>query len=85
MLRVDDIFSQIGNASVFSTLDLRSGFWQVPMAPHARKYTAFTVDNQHYQFTKMVFGLSGAPSTFVRLMQAVSKGVCNTVVYGMMF
>ena len=82
MPRMDDVFSQIGNASVFSTLDLRSGFWQVPMASHARKYTAFTVGNQHYQFTKMAFGLSGAPSTFVRLMQAVLEGVSNTVVYG---
>ena len=82
MPRMDDVFSQIGNASVFSALDLRSGFWQVPMAPRARKYTAFTVGNQHYQFTKMAFGLSGAPSTFVRLLQTVLEGVSNIVVYG---
>ena len=82
MPRIDDVFSQIGGASVFSTLDLLSGFWQVPMAPHARKYTAFTVGSQHYQFTKMPFGLSGGPSTFVRLMQSVLEGVSNVAVYG---
>lgn len=45
------------------------------MAFHARKYTAFMEGNQHYQFMKMVFGLSGGSYTFVWLMQKVSEGV----------
>ena len=79
MPRIDEVFSQIGGAKVFSILDLLSGFWQVPMARRARKDTAFTVGNQHYQLTP--FGLSGAP-TFVRLMQAVQEGVSNVLVFG---
>ena len=80
--RIDTIFSLVGGARIFSTLDLLSGFWQVPMAEQARKYTAFSVCNQHFEFLKMPFGLSGSPATFVRLMNIVLEGLKNVMVYG---
>lgn len=82
MPHFDEIFSQISGATVFSTMDLLSGFWQVPLARGAREFTAFTVGNQHFHFTKMPFGLTGAPGSFVRLMQTVLNGISNVVVYG---
>ena len=80
--RIDTIFSLIGGAKIFSTLDLLAGFWQVFLTERAREYTAFTVGNQHYEFVKMPFGLSGAPFTFIRLMNIVLDGLENVVVYG---
>ena len=51
-------------------MDLKSGFWQVNMAPGSQPYMAFTVGNLgFYEFTQMPFGLCNAPATFQRLMQ----------------
>ena len=54
--RIDTVFAMIGNSEIFSTMDLLSGFWQVPMAKQACKYTAFTVANQHFEFVKCLLG-----------------------------
>ena len=57
-------------AGHFSTMDFKSRFWQVHMAPGSQQYTAFTVGNLgFYEFTHMPFGLCNAPATFQHLMQ----------------
>ena len=54
----------------FSSMDFKSGFWQIKMAPGSQQYTAFTMGNLgFYEFTCMPFGLCNAPVTFQRLMQ----------------
>ena len=54
----------------FSTMDLKSGFWQVKMAKDSQQYTAFTVGSMGvYEFLRMLYGLCNAPVTFQRLMQ----------------
>lgn len=80
--RIDEVLAEVGRAKIFSTLDLLSGFWQVPLTKRAQSYTAFSVGNRHYEFTKMAFGLTGAPLTFARLMRKVLAGVENVAVYG---
>ena len=57
-------------ARFFSTMDLKSGFWQVKMAEKSRQYTAFTVGSMGiFEFLQMPYGLCNAPATFQRLMQ----------------
>ena len=61
--------SMVG-ARLFSTMDLKSGFWQVKMAKESQQYTAFTVGSMGvYEFLRMPYGLCNAPATFQRLMQ----------------
>ena len=61
--------SMVG-ARFFSTMDLKSGFWQVKMAEKSRQYTAFTVGSMGiFEFLRMPYGLCNAPATFQQLMQ----------------
>lgn len=72
---ITDILDQLGKSKYFTTLDLASGFHQVKMNPNDGAKTAFSSNFQHFEFTRMPFGLKGAPSTFQRLMNTVLTGL----------
>ena len=65
------IFDQLGGAKVFSTLDLRSGYWQIPVDPADREKTAFTCHLGLFEYNRLPFGLTNAPSQFQRIMNFV--------------
>ena len=73
--RVDECLEAMSGATVFTTLDLASGYWQVEVNPNDRPKTAFSTNSGHYQFVTMPMGLKGAPATFQRLMDLVMKGL----------
>ena len=66
--RIDDTLDALGNgdAQIYSTMDLASGYWQIPIEDEDKEKTAFTTRSGTYQFTVMPFGLTGAPGAFCR-------------------
>ncbi len=73
---MDEILNKLHGSRYFSALDLKWGYWQVPLAQAAREMTAFTVGPLgFYEFLCMPFGLTNAPSTFQRLMETAFNEV----------
>ena len=67
---IQEALESMAGSTHFSSMDFKSGFWQVKMAPESQQYTAFMVGNlRFYEFTRMPFGLCNMPTTFQRLMQ----------------
>lgn len=76
---ITEILDKLGKSMYFSTLDLASGFHQIEMHPKDVEKTAFSVDNGHFEFVRMPFGLKNAPSTFQRVMDNVLGDLIGTV------
>ena len=67
--RIETILDSLGGSQIFSTLDLKAGYWQVEMAEECKAYTAFTCGPLgFYECDTMPFGATNAPATFQRLM-----------------
>ena len=75
MPRIDDLLDQLNGKRVFSTLDAKSGYWQIPMDPKSIEKTAFATHQGLFEFTVMPFGLCNALATFQRLVQRVLVGL----------
>ena len=81
--RVDDTLDTLVGSVWFSTIDLKSGYWQVEVSPEHREKTAFCTQEGLFEFNVMPFGLCNAPATFQRLMDCVLAGLqwTNCLVY----
>ena len=73
--RVDDALDALHGTRYFSSMDLMSGYWQVEMEHASREHTAFITYGGLYEFLVVPFGLTGAPSTFERLMECVLRNL----------
>jgi len=73
--RIDTCLDALGGSVYFSTMDLRSGFWQVAIDPREADKTAFATRKGQFRLKVLSFGLANSPSIFQRLMSMVLAGL----------
>ncbi|XP_037521850.1 uncharacterized protein K02A2.6-like [Rhipicephalus sanguineus] len=75
MPTVDECLAKLAGATVFSRLDTRAGYWQVPLAKDSREYTTFITPVGRFQFLRLPFGISTAPEFCQREMLRILEGL----------
>ena len=78
---IEDITAKFHGSKVYSKLDLKQGYLQLPLAEEGHYFTAFVTHTGVYQFKRMPFGLSSAPRAFQKVMVTVVAGVPGVAVY----
>jgi len=76
----DDLFDRLQGARYFSKIDLRTGFYQIPLAEADREKTAFRTRYGHFEWTVLPMGLTNAPATFQHLMNQTFRDMLDRCV-----
>ena len=78
------LFAKVKHARYLSKLDLSSGYYQIGVPLHLRKYLAFSTHQAHYQFNVLPFGLHIAPSIFTRMMKKLIDPIGDSDIFHFM-
>jgi hypothetical protein len=82
--QIQEVLREFGTATVYSSLDLKSGYWQIPMDQALKKLTAFATPDgagATYQYRVIPFGLQNAPATFQNFMARALTGLLGRCVH----
>ncbi|KAG1463919.1 hypothetical protein G6F56_005189 [Rhizopus delemar] len=75
--RIDDLLDTLGKSKIFSALDMRAGFHQVPVEEESKELTAFTTKFGTYHYNTLPMGLVNSPATFQRLIDLCFRPLIN--------
>ena len=75
MTRSDEAYDALSNAKYMTKLDCTSGYWQIPLDPESRLYTAFTTSMGRWQYVTLPMGITNAAPTFQRSMEIMFTGI----------
>ena len=76
---IDDVLPQLNNAKVFSTVDLKCGFWQVKLDDESADLTTFNTPSGRFRWLRMPFGISTAPEEFQRRQHEAVEGLPGVI------
>ena len=81
--RIDDTVNKIAQYSVYSTFDLKSAYYQIPLNDADKPYTAFEIDGGLYQFCVVPNGITNGCPVFQRIMDSIieTEGLNDTFAY----
>lgn len=71
--RIEDIMVKAGNCKWFSTFDINSAFWSIPIRRQDRAKTGFVTQSGHYQWVRLPFGLKISPAVFQRILSNIIR------------
>lgn len=78
---INSTLASLGDAKLFTTLDLTSGFHQILMSERDIPKTAFSTMNGKYEYLRLPFGLRNAPAIFQRMIDDVLKEIIGKICY----
>ena len=78
---MDQLIAAFKGKTWISTIDLKSGFWHIPVRKADRKYTAFVFNSKLYEWNRMPFGTANAPPTFQKAMSEIFEDMEFVMVY----
>jgi len=78
---ISDVLSRLHGSSIFSRLDMRSAYYQVPIPLEDQPITAFEADGELWQFTKLPFGVTNGVATFCRVLKDIVGDLEGVVHY----
>lgn len=70
---IDDLVIKTRNSVYFTTLDINSAFWSIPLRVEDRKKTGFITQKGHYQWTCLPFDLKTSPAIFQRILSKILR------------
>ncbi len=73
--RADDVINHLGGSTIFTSLDLKNGYWQIPLTRDSREKTAFVTPDGLFQYKRLPFGLSNGTATFQRAVDRALGGL----------
>jgi len=79
--KIPDLLAKFKGKKCFTSLDLKSGYWNIEIAEDDREKTAFLTPWGHFEWCRMPFGIKTAPLIFQRAMEQVFKGLDFVLIY----
>ncbi|XP_038063010.1 uncharacterized protein K02A2.6-like [Patiria miniata] len=78
---LEEVLGKIAGAQLFSVLDAKHGFWQIPLHPDSQKLTTFITPFGRFCFNRLPFGITSAPELYQRIMSDLLVNLPGVVVY----